>query len=115
MLIASTQAKGTIMTNSAPAQDPAGRDPETQTPTPSPSSGADAGEFTQGTAEKPEQAESPEDADPAQVPSNEELEEPSTEKEPEEEPKAPAPDDAEPDHRAVGIGVIDAPESDAGE
>lgn len=112
MLIASTQAKGTIMTNSTPAQDPAGRDAEAQTPTPSPSSGADAGEFTQGIAEKPEQADSPEDADPARIPGDEDLEEPSTEKEPEEEPKAPAPDDTEPDHRAVGIGVIDAPESD---
>lgn len=115
MLIASTQAKGIIMTNSTPAQDPAERDPEAQTPTPSPSSGTDAGEFTQGTAEKPEQAESPEDADPAQVPGDEQLEEPSTEKDPGGEPKAPAPDDAEPDHQAVGIGVIDAPEPDAAE
>lgn len=99
------------MTDSTPAQEPAEPDSEARTPTPSPASGQDAGEFTQGVAETPERAESPEDADPEQLPSNEELEEPSTEKEPEEEPKAPAPDDAEPDHRAVGIGVIDTPES----
>lgn len=115
------------MTNSTPAQDPSsGLDPEAQTPTPTPSSG-DAGEFKdtgdttkkntaeKNTAEKPEQAESPEDADPSEVPSNEELEEPSTEKEPSEEPKAPSRNDPEPDHEAVGIGVIDGPETDEGD
>lgn len=106
-------AKGGTMTNSTPEQDSvAEHDPETPAPTPTPSSGIDAGEFTAGTARTPEEAESPEDADPARIPSDEELEEPSTEKEPEDEPKAPTPDDAEPDHRAVGIGVMDAPESD---
>lgn len=47
-----------------------------------------------------------------QMPTTEELEEPSTEKDPGEEPKAPAPHDPEPDHHAVGPGVIGyAPES----
>ncbi|MBO9625186.1 MAG: hypothetical protein J7484_02275 [Microbacterium sp.] len=86
--------------------------PETAVPTPSPSSGTDAGDFTVGgepdTARTPEQADSPEDADNDEIPSDDELEEPSTEKEPSEEPKAPNRDDPEPDHRAVGIGVIDS-------
>jgi len=99
--------KGTIMTNSTPEQDA-----EAQIPTPTPSSGTDAGEFTAGTATAPEQAESAEDADPSEVPSTEELKEPSTEKEPSEEPKAPRRDDPEPDHQAVGIGVIDGPQTD---
>ncbi|MGP3535353.1 hypothetical protein ACTU3I_11210 [Microbacterium sp. RD1] len=45
-------------------------------------------------------------------PRADELEEPSTEKDPGEEPKAPAPHDPEPDHEAVGIGIIDGPESE---
>ncbi|MDN3445736.1 hypothetical protein [Microbacterium sp. APC 3901] len=105
------------MTNSTPDQDPtSGLTPEAQTPTPTPSSG-DAGEFKDAgsTAEKPEEAESTEDADPSEVPSNDELEEPSTEKEPFEEPKAPTRNDPEPDHEAVGIGVIDGPETDEGD
>lgn len=112
-----SDAKGTIMTNSTPEQDPtSGLDPEAQTPTPTPSSG-DAGEFKDpaNTAEKPAEADSPEDADPSEVPSNDELEEPSTEKEPSEEPKAPTRNDPEPDHEAVGIGVIDRPETDEGD
>lgn len=112
-----SDAKGTTMTNSTPDQEPtSGLAPEAQTPTPTPSSG-DAGEFKDvgNTTEKPEQAESPEDADPSEVPSNEELEEPSTEKEPSEEPKAPSRNDPEPDHEAVGIGVIDGPETDEGD
>lgn len=102
------------MTNSTPATgDPAVESgTEAQTPTSSPSSGRDAGEFTAGTEQTPSQAESAEDADEAEVPSTEELEEPSTEKEPAEEPKAPPRDEPEPDHRAVGIGVIDTPESE---
>lgn len=102
------------MTNSTPASgDPAAEnDAEAQTPTPSPSSGSDAGEFTAGTERTPARAQSAEDADEAEVPSTEELEEPSTEKEPAEEPKAPPRDEPEPDHRAVGIGVIDTPESE---
>jgi hypothetical protein len=110
-------AKGTIMTNSTPAQDPASDlDPEAQTPTPTPSSG-DAGEFkTPGqSTDAPAEAESPEDADPSEIPADDELEEPSTEKEPAEEPKAPARNDPEPDHEAVGIGVIDGPETDEGD
>lgn len=39
-------------------------------------------------------------------PTTEELEEPSVAKEPGEEPRAPVPHDPEPDHEAVGIGVI---------
>ncbi|WP_455904296.1 hypothetical protein [Microbacterium sp.] len=112
-----SDVKGTTMTNSTPEQDPtSGLDPEAQTPTPTPSSG-DAGEFkdTGSTAEKPAEADSPEDADPSEVPSNDELEEPSTEKEPSEEPKAPTRNDPEPDHEAVGIGVIDGPETDEGD
>lgn len=105
------------MTNSTPAQDPtADLDPEAQAPTPTPSSG-DAGEFKNvGQSDgAPAQAESPEDADPSELPSDDELEEPSTEKEPSEEPKAPARSEPEPDHEAVGIGVIDGPETDEDE
>ena len=93
------------------AQDPAReQNPEAATPTPTPSSGADAGEFTAGApeAETPAQADSPEDADAEEIPSTEQLEEPSTEKDPSEEPKAPPRDDPEPDHHAVGIGVVDS-------
>lgn len=54
-------------------------------------------------------AESAEQAPEATVPGDEALEEPSTENEPGEEPRAKKPDDAEPDHEAVGIGVIDGP------
>ncbi|MEJ1088681.1 hypothetical protein WDU99_10165 [Microbacterium sp. Mu-80] len=42
-----------------------------------------------------------------------EVEEPSTEKEPGEEPKAPKEHDPQPDHQAVGIGVVDGAQSDA--
>lgn len=49
-----------------------------------------------------------------QEPSTEELQEPSTEKDVDEEPRAPRPHDPEPDHQAVGIGVIGGPETDAG-
>lgn len=49
---------------------------------------------------------------PDEEPTTEELEEPSTEKEPGEEPKVEHPDDPEPDHEAVGIGVIGGPQSD---
>jgi hypothetical protein len=41
-----------------------------------------------------------------ETPDTAELEEPSTEKSPGEEPKAPKPHDPEPDHEAVGIGVV---------
>lgn len=54
-------------------------------------------------------AESAEQAPDATVPDEEVLEEPSTENEPGEEPRATKPDDAEPDHEAIGIGVIDGP------
>ncbi|PCE16405.1 hypothetical protein AUC47_00720 [Microbacterium sp. SZ1] len=120
-----------IMSDTTPEQDPAADlDGEAQAPTPTPTSDV-PGEFTatgpsvetptqgagdenatEGQAETPEQAESPEDADPEEVPSTEELEEPSTEKSPGEEPKAPKRDDPEPDHQAVGIGVIDGPQTD---
>jgi len=49
---------------------------------------------------------------PDEEPTTEELEEPSTEKEPGEEPKVAHPDQPEPDHEAVGIGVIGGPQSD---
>lgn len=106
------------MSNDASDRQPAA-DAEAQAPTPTPSSG-EAGEVTAsspetGTAETPEQAESPEDADPEEVPSTEQLEEPSTEKTPGEEPKAPARDDPEPDHQAVGIGVVGGPQTDQGD
>lgn len=93
---------------------------EAQTPTPSPTSGTDAGELRdpaaessdrEGEAETPAEAESAESADPAEIPDNEQLEEPSTEKEPSEEPKAPKRDDSDPDHEAVGIGVVDGPDA----
>ena len=105
------------MTDNTPAQDPtSSAAPEAQAPTPTPSSG-DAGEFkTPGeSTEAPAEAESPEDADPSEIPDNDELEEPSTEKEPSEEPKAPTRNDPEPDHEAVGIGVIDGPETVEGD
>lgn len=41
-------------------------------------------------------------------PTREELQEPSTEKEPGEEPKAAHPDQPDPDHEAVGIGIVDS-------
>lgn len=94
------------MTDSTP--EPTANDelsPEAQTPTPTPAS-----DTTEGEATTPEQADSPEDADPAEVPSTEELEEPSTEKTPGEEPKAPKRDDPQPDHEAVGIGVVGQPQ-----
>lgn len=46
---------------------------------------------------------------PDEEPSTDDLQEPSTEKEPKEAPKAPDPEGAEPDHQAVGIGVIGEP------
>lgn len=46
------------------------------------------------------------EADRPAEPTTEELQEPSTEKDPGEEPKAPARSEPEPDHEAVGIGVI---------
>ncbi len=42
----------------------------------------------------------------------EDVEEPSTEKEPGEEPKAPEKHDPDPDHQAVGIGVVGRPQTD---
>lgn len=47
-----------------------------------------------------------------QMPSDDELQEPSIAKEPGEEPKADKPLDPEPDHEAVGIGVIDSENPD---
>ena len=91
------------MTNSTPEPEPTeDLAPEAQAPTPTPSSGSDAGE-----AKTPAAAESPEDADADELPSTQDLEEPSTEKTPGQEPKSPKRDDPEPDHEAVGIGVID--------
>lgn len=43
--------------------------------------------------------------EPDEAPDTDELQEPSTEKEPDELPTAPA-DDEEPDHEAIGVGVI---------
>lgn len=67
-----------------------------------------------GQAETPAQADSPEEADPDEIPSTEELEEPSTEKTPGEQPKAPKRDEPEPDHEAVGIGIVESEEPQAG-
>lgn len=50
-----------------------------------------------------------------EMPSTEELQEPSTEKDPGEEPKAPDDRGSEPDHEAVGIGVIGGPQTDTDE
>jgi hypothetical protein len=47
-----------------------------------------------------------------QQPGLDQLTEPSTEKEPDEVPLAPTPHDPDPDHRAVGIGVIGGPQAD---
>ncbi|MBO0982008.1 hypothetical protein IPV10_15765 [Microbacterium sp. SD291] len=64
----------------------------------------------------PEAASTSEEAPAAEVPSTEQLEEPSTEKEPAEEPKAPEHrEDPEPDHQAVGIGVVGGEQSTAGD
>ena len=49
---------------------------------------------------------------PDEEPTTEELEEPSTEKEPGEEPNVVHPDQPEPDHEAVGLGVIGGPPCD---
>lgn len=38
--------------------------------------------------------------------------EPSTEKDPGEEPRAPRRTDAEPNHEAIGVGVIDYPDDE---
>lgn len=46
------------------------------------------------------------------MPSDDELQEPSVAKEPGEEPKAQKPLDPEPDHEAVGIGVIGGAQTD---
>ena len=59
--------------------------------------------------EDPSAEASPADAANGQA---EPSQEPSTEKDPGEEPKAAAPDNPEPDHEAVGIGVVDAPQVD---
>ena len=101
------------MTNSTPEQDPS---PETQAPTPTSPPGADAGELTAESPEpdaSPAQEESAEQAAPEEVPSTEQLQEPSTEKDPGEEPVAPKRDEPEPDHEAVGIGVVDTEEPQA--
>lgn len=50
--------------------------------------------------------------EPDEMPTTEELEEPSTEKEPGEEPRVEHPDEPEPDHEAVGIGVVGGPQSE---
>lgn len=56
------------------------------------------------------------DDDGERMPNDDELEEPSTEKEPAEAPKDPADGDADADHRAVGIGIVEgAVEPDGGE
>lgn len=46
------------------------------------------------------------------MPSTDDLQEPSVAKEPGEEQKADKPLDPEPDHEAVGIGVIDSADPD---
>ncbi|MGM1017777.1 MAG: hypothetical protein ACQEW8_09595 [Actinomycetota bacterium] len=45
-------------------------------------------------------------------PTTQELQEPSTEKEPGQEPTSPKKTVAEPDHEAVGIGVVGRPQFD---
>lgn len=98
--------------SSAAAQNPDEVPAQGQVQNPDQASASDQ-ESTSEQAETPAEAESPEDADPAEVPRTEELEEPSTEKDPGEEPKAPKRDEPEPDHEAVGIGVIDTEEPQA--
>ena len=101
------------MTDSTPDQGstPKQDDAEAQAPTPtSPPAADEAGHLT---AETPTVAESPEQAAPEEIPSTDELEEPSTEKDPGEEPKAPKREEPEPDHEAVGIGVVDTEELQA--
>lgn len=59
----------------------------------------------------------PDENDPgadARTPDTEDLQEPSTEKDAAEVPRADEPGEAEPSHRAVGIGVIDVPPEDPG-
>jgi len=47
------------------------------------------------------------DDDGERMPNDDELEEPSTEKEPAEAPKDPEGGEADADHRAVGIGIVE--------
>ena len=49
------------------------------------------------------------DREQGEAPAAEDPQEPSTESNPDAEPRARAPEDPEPDHEAVGIGVIGAP------
>jgi hypothetical protein len=53
------------------------------------------------------------DQEQPEEPTTDDLQEPSVAKDPGEEPKAPETHDPEPDHEAVGIGVIDSPNADA--
>jgi hypothetical protein len=59
--------------------------------------------------------DAPSDERDEETPTREELQEPSTEKAPGEEPKASTPHDPDPDHEAVGIGIIDGPEPHSGD
>ncbi|MFD5214979.1 hypothetical protein [Microbacterium sp. NPDC058345] len=66
-----------------------------------------------GSAERPRATDEPSAEKPSdEQPRVSELEEPSTEKEPDEEPEARRPHDPEPDHQAVGIGVVGGPQTD---
>ncbi|MFC4139302.1 MULTISPECIES: hypothetical protein [unclassified Microbacterium] len=51
------------------------------------------------------------DERPETEPAAEDLDEPSTEKEPGEQPRKPERDEPEPDHEAVGIGIIGRPQT----
>ncbi|GAA2934015.1 hypothetical protein GCM10010458_16680 [Microbacterium luteolum] len=111
--------EGAIMTDSTPDQGAAPATDEdavhAQTPEQvhTTDDAASSGDESSGEATTPAEADSPEQADPDEIPSTEQLEEPSTEKDPGEEPKAPKREEPEPDHEAVGIGVIDTEEPQA--
>lgn len=54
----------------------------------------------------------PREHDADDMPDDDELQQPSTENEPGEEPKKADADEPEPDHEAVGIGIVDRPLTD---
>ncbi|UJP11128.1 hypothetical protein L2X99_06030 [Microbacterium sp. KUDC0406] len=62
-------------------------------------------------AEQDERSETEQTKRPETEPAAEDLDEPSTEKDPGEQPRTPEHDEPEPDHQAVGIGVIGRPQT----
>lgn len=93
---------------------PAGVNPFHPEPAPTDAGGWKGTAMTQEHTDPAEEAETDEPTpESTEEPDADELDEPSTEKDPGEEPTGgtsePGPRDPGADHRAVGIGVIDAP------